>query len=38
MSKIEIHRIGLADIDKLQDLSRQTVTETFSECNTDANM
>ena len=38
MSKIEIHRIGLADIDKLQDLSRQTFTETFSDCNTAENM
>jgi len=38
MSKIEIHKIGLADVDKLQDLSRQTFTETFSDCNTAENM
>lgn len=38
MSKIEIHKIGLADLDKLQNLSRQTFTETFSDCNTAENM
>jgi len=38
MSKIYIHKIGLADVDMLQDLSRQTFTETFSDCNTAENM
>lgn len=38
MGIIEIKRITLCDINQLQDISRQTFWETFSEYNTKENM
>lgn len=38
MNKVEIKKIGLADIEPLQTISKQTFLETFSDGNTEENM
>lgn len=38
MSNIEICKIGLAEIEQLQKISKQTFEETFAESNTEENM
>ncbi|HSC54125.1 MAG TPA: GNAT family N-acetyltransferase [Phnomibacter sp.] len=38
MSTIQIHKISLADIDQLQEISRLTFHETFAAYNTEENM
>jgi len=38
MGNIEIKKVTLNDIDKLQKIGRQTFQKTFSESNTEENM
>ena len=38
MTNIEIIKVELKDIDKLQKIGRQTFSETFSDGNTEENM
>ena len=38
MSKIEIKKVTIVDIEKLQNIGRRTFCETFAEVNTEDNM